>query len=104
PRLPRAGELDPLELGLPARSGVDRVAVADLHRHHAVAESANRHVRAPGAARLLAAHDALEAVIDPRRAVQPLGEQPAQVLMRNLLAHVPERALVDVLQLPARVV
>src|SRR5204862_6384944 len=51
PRPARARELDALGLRLAGRPGVDRVLVADLHRHPAVAEAADRHDGAPPAVR-----------------------------------------------------
>ena len=48
--------------------------------------------------------DLLQTIVDQRRAVQPLTEQPSQILARDFLAHGAEGLLVHVLQLPARVV
>src|SRR5881628_3615743 len=56
------------------------------------------------AVRLPRSRHALQRIIDQRRPVQPLAEQPLQVLPRDLFRHLPERCLVHVLELPAGVV
>ena len=101
-RLPYGREFHPLFRGLARSTRVQRVAVADLHRHPAVASPPDRDGRAPAAVREPAPLDALEFVVDQGRSVEPLAEQPLQVLPGHLLRHLPEGVLAYVLQLPAR--
>src|SRR5438309_1857915 len=85
---------------------VDRIPpqVADLHRHPPVPQPLDDHGRAPGPVGLATALHLLQAIVDQRRAVQPLSEQPTEVPPRHLLAHGAEGALVHMLELPAGVV
>src|SRR5205807_9402337 len=105
---PAPTELSPLSLhdALPiyrvARSSP--ALRADFDRHEAVTLALDRHHRQPAAVGLPRSLHVLQGVIDQRRPVQPLAEQPLQVLPRDLLGHFPERLLVHVLELPAGVI
>jgi len=46
--------------------------------------------------------DAPQPIVDERRRVQPLAEQPLEILFRYFLGDAAERILVHVLQVPAR--
>src|SRR5206468_10556814 len=73
-RLLVADELDGLALALATDPRHDRVGVAELDRHPAVAESLNRHCGPPSAVSHLPALYLADLVIDQRRAVQPLAD------------------------------
>src|SRR2546422_5145895 len=75
--------------------------LADLDGHPAVALSLHGHHGAPAPAREPVPLDPTQPVVEERRRVEPLAEQPFQILARHLLGHAAERVLVDVLQLPA---
>ncbi len=97
-------EFDPFDLRLTRGARVNRIAVTDLDRHPAVAQALDGHRRPPSAARCPCALDVLQSVVDQRRGVEPLGEEPLQVHPRDLLGDVPKGGLVHVLEFPAGVV
>src|SRR5439155_16678727 len=87
PRSARGCELHALGLRLAGGPGVDGVLVGDLQRHPAVAETADGDDRTPPPVRQPGTLHFIQSIIDQHRAVQPLPEQPAQVLARDLLAY-----------------
>src|SRR5207253_524994 len=101
PGLPGTRELDALGDGLARGPGVDGIAIADLDGHPAVAPSLHGHHGAPAPAREPVPLDPTQPVVDERRRVEPLAEQPFQIHARHLLGHAAERVLIYVLQLPA---
>src|SRR5205807_1275124 len=101
PGLPGTRELDALGDGLARGPGVDGIAIADLDGHPAVALSLHGHHGAPAPAREPVPLDPTQPVVDERRRVEPLAEQPFQIHARHLLGHAAERVLIYVLQLPA---
>src|SRR5256884_2410060 len=103
PGLPGTRELDALGDGLARGPGVDGIAIADLDGHPAVALSLHGHHGAPAPVRggEPVPLDPTQPVVDERRRVEPLTEQPFQILARHLLGHAAERVLVYLLQLPA---
>ena len=90
-----AGEPDALDGGLTGRHGVDRVAVADLDRHPAIAQPLDGDRGAPPAPLQPAALDSLQPVVDQRRRMQPLAKERAEIAPRHLLAHRAKRRLVQ---------
>ena len=101
---PTRDELDPLPLSLAARARVDRVGIADLDGHPAVAQTRNSERRPPPAIGKAVSFDVVQPIVDQRRPVQPLPEQPFEVLARDLFGDGTKRVLVHVLEPPARVV
>src|SRR2546429_96880 len=86
----------------PAGAGGEKVTrSADLAWHRAVPLAPAGPRGAPAPAREPVSLDSPQPIIDERRRVQPLAEQPFEILLRYLLGDAAERVLVHVLQLPA---
>ena len=78
-RLSGRDELDVLALGLAGRARVDRVLIADFDRHPAIALPADRDRGQPAAISEPASLDLVQSIIDQRRPMQPLAEEPSQI-------------------------
>src|SRR5207249_5028160 len=85
------GELDALSGGLARCPGVNGIALADLDRHTAVTLALDGHHGAPAPVREPVSLDPPQPIIDERRRVQPLAEQPFEILLRYLFGDLAER-------------
>src|SRR5207237_9270104 len=75
-------ELDALGGGLARGPGVNGITLADLDWHTAVTLALDGHHGAPAPVRQPVPPDSPHPIIPERRPVQPLAEQPFEILLR----------------------